>query len=362
MNRKPGFFLIAARVLIVLSVLFLSWTVAFYLTETFYSRIAWEPHDLIHFLINAMFGFVIFGIVVAIVGPLLIPKENHFFSEMIEAIRRISRGDFRVNLEHGQKNGKQRKKHPMVQLVNSINDMAANLKAMEEMRQEFISNVSHEIGSPLTSISGFAKALKNENLDQEQRHRYLTIIETECVRLSKLSDNLLKLAVLDSAGHPFHPTPYRLDKQLISIILACEPQWEAKKIDMNVEAEEVEVFADEDLMSQVWVNLIHNGIKFTPQGGKIRISLTRDRNQVLVRIADTGPGIAEQDQTLIFERFYKADKSRTRAVGGSGLGLSIAHKIMELHHGSISVCSRLGDGAEFTVSLPLRQAEGVSPR
>lgn len=359
MKKKPGILHTAGRVgliLLVLSVLFLGWTAAYYITAAVYLRIGWEPHGLLAFLINAVLGFFIFGITMAIAGTFLHPRENRLFTELIEAIRRISRGDFRVNLETGfeQRNGKSPRSHPYVQLVDSINDMAANLKAMEELRQEFISNVSHEIGSPLTSISGFAKALKDEHLDKEQRHRYLTIIETECFRLSKLSDNLMKLAMLDSARNPIHPTLYRLDKQLISLILACEPQWEPKKIDMNVEAEEVEVVADEDLMSQVWMNLLHNAIKFTPEGGTISVAISRSGKQAVVRIADTGPGILEQDQPRIFERFYKADKSRTRAVEGtgSGLGLSIAHKITEMHHGSISVRSAPGEGTAFTVLLP----------
>ncbi|WEK53199.1 MAG: HAMP domain-containing sensor histidine kinase [Candidatus Cohnella colombiensis] len=356
MKQRPNMFHIIVNFVGVIVALFICWTAVYYLTEAVYSRTTWEPHGLIALLINATLGFFLFGIIIMIVGPLVRKREHHLFSELIEALRRISRGDFRVNLESGVdgKNGRQRQNHPFVQLVNSINDMAANLKAMEELRQEFISNVSHEIGSPLTSISGFAKALKNEDLEREQRLRYLTIIEAECYRLSKLSDNLMKLAVLDSVQNPFHATTYRLDKQLIALILACEPQWQEKEVDMNVEAEEVTVVADEDLMSQVWVNIIHNAIKFSPQGGKINITLTMEKDHAIVRIADTGQGITEQDQLRIFERFYKADRSRNYAVGGSGLGLSIAQKIMEMHRGSISVSSRLDEGTEFTVLLPLR--------
>ncbi|MDF2926579.1 MAG: Two component system histidine kinase [Paenibacillaceae bacterium] len=354
--KRPGFLHIAANVLLVLVALFIGWTAAYYITGNIYSAITWEPHGLTALLINATLGFLIFGMVIAVVGPFLRPDEHRYFMEMIEALRRISGGDFHVNLDTGpsERTGRQWQ-HPYVQLVDSINDMAANLKIMEELRQEFISNVSHEIGSPLTSISGFARALRDENMDREQRRRYLTIIETECVRLSRLSDNLMKLAVLDSAQQPFHPARYRLDKQLISLILTCEPQWEAKGIDMDVDTVEAEIRADEDLMSQVWINLIHNAIKFTPQGGKITISLVLQESGKLaaVRIADTGPGVAEEDRTRIFERFYKADRSRNRSAGGSGLGLSIAHKIVEMHGGSIALSSRPGDGAEFTVLLPL---------
>ncbi|MFD1955446.1 sensor histidine kinase [Paenibacillus thailandensis] len=362
MRREPGFLVITGNVLLVLTALALSWTAVFYATEAIYVRLGWEPHALVVFLVNAALGFIVFGIGVMFVGRFLRPKQHRFFMELLEALRRISRGDFQVNLqtEFGRLNEKQRQRHPYAQLVESINDMAANLQAMEELRQEFISNVSHEIGSPLTSISGFARALKNDRLDREVRHRYLSIIETECIRLSKLSDNLLRLANLDSDRQPFRPSPYRLDKQLMSLILACEPQWEEKEINMSLEAEEVEVTADEGLMSQVWVNLIHNAVKFTPQGGSVSVVLTADDRHAVVRIADTGPGIPEQDQPRIFERFYKADKSRNRSAGGSGLGLSIALKIVEMHRGTISVSSKPEEGAEFTVSLPLTAEEGMA--
>ncbi|WP_328802510.1 HAMP domain-containing sensor histidine kinase [Paenibacillus sp. LX16] len=357
MKREPGLLHILARVLLVVLVLYLSWAAAYFIMEAIYSHMSWAPHGLFVFLMNTTLGFFFFGIISMTVRRFFQPREQHAFTEMIDALKRISQGDFHINLDWGLggRNGKHRRPHPYVQLVDSINDMAANLKAMEKLREEFISNVSHEIGSPLTSIIGFAKALKDENLDREQRDRYLTIIETECIRLSKLSDNLMKLAILDSERHLFRPSLYRLDKQLISLILACEPQWEAKKIDMTVEVDIVEVNADEDLMGQVWVNLLHNAIKFTPQCGGVSVSLSSNDDRAVVCIADTGQGINEQDQQRIFERFYKADQSRARTAGGSGLGLSIAYKITEMHTGSISVSSKVGEGTVFTVMLPLRQ-------
>ncbi|MFS0869250.1 sensor histidine kinase [Paenibacillus xylanilyticus] len=356
MKRKPGFLHIARNMIAVSLALFLSWTLSFYMTRALYSYFAWEPHELPAFLIDAMLGFIIFGIGIASISPLIRSREHVFFNEMIQALKSISRGDFRVTLgaEFGERIRRQRQNHPYAQLIDSINDMAANLNAMEELRQEFISNVSHEIGSPLTSISGFARALKNEHMPPEQRDRYLTIIETECVRLSRLSDNLMKLAVLDSSQHSAGVSSYRLDRQLVTLVLACEPQWESKNIEMNVELEEVEVTADEDLMIQVWVNLIHNAIKFTPQGGEIRIHLTKRSGEAVVQITDSGPGIGLQDRLRIFERFYKADTSRSRTEEGSGLGLSIVHKIVEMHAGSVSVTSEQGKGATFTVHLPLQ--------
>ena len=142
-----------------------------------------------------------------------------------------------------------------------------------KLRQDFISNVSHEIQSPLTSIRGFAALLKNDTLTAEQKNHYLNIIEAESKRLSSLSDNLLKLSALETGSEPLSIKEYRLDKQLEKVALMLEPQWSAKNIAMEADLEKLTIQGDEDLLSQVWVNLLHNAIKFTPEGGTIRIIL-----------------------------------------------------------------------------------------
>ena len=149
------------------------------------------------------------------------------------------------------------------------------------------------------------------------------------------------------------PRSYRLDKQIRDLILTCEPQWSGKGLDLDVSLDEVVTTLDEDLLSQVWLNLIHNSIKFTPEGGFIRVTLRRQADTIEFQIADTGIGIAEEDQARVFERFYKADKSRERSKDGSGLGLAITQKIVKLHQGSISLESTPGQGTTFTVSLPV---------
>jgi len=222
------------------------------------------------------------------------------------------------------------------------------------MRQEFISNVSHEIQSPLTSIRGFAQALHDEHLSVEERDHYLTIIETESMRLSRVTDNMLKLASLESKHMRLEPKSYRLDKQIRTLILAYEPQWIAKTLDMDVALEEVEILADEDLLSQVWGNLLHNSIKFTPEGGRVCVEAHQQRSTVECRITDSGIGIPEEAQAHIFERFYKVDASRERSREGSGLGLAIAQKIVELHQGTIGVASQAGAGTTLIVSLPVK--------
>ncbi|MCU6708483.1 HAMP domain-containing histidine kinase [Paenibacillus sp. J5C_2022] len=267
--------------------------------------------------------------------------------QLHEAALGIAAGNFSVHLPaHG--------KDELGQLAGSMNTMAESLSRIEMMRQEFVANVSHEIQSPLTSINGFAAALSSETLSAEERQRYIGIIRFESSRLSKLSENLLKLSSLDSQHHPFHPKPYRLDRQLRDVILANEPAWLAKRLQVELYAEETFITADEDCLNAVWTNLLVNSIKFTPDGGTIVFRLIRLENTAEVHVTDTGVGIAEEERERIFERFYKTDRSHNRHTGGSGLGLSISSKIVKLHGGTIELASSSADGrgAHFIVTLP----------
>ncbi|WP_144553376.1 cell wall metabolism sensor histidine kinase WalK [Peribacillus simplex] len=275
-------------------------------------------------------------------------KRANIYLEIIDALRKIANGDYNVQLDF-----KIDRKNEMTDIINHFNHMAKQLKQMEEMRQEFISNVSHEIQSPLTSIVGFAQALQYNKLTIEERNHYLHIIETESRRLSKLSDNLLKLTSLESEHHPFERTDFRLDQQIRTIILACEPTWLEKELEMDISLEKIRIFADQDLMSQVWTNLTHNSVKFTRHRGKITIRLQQIDDLASITISDNGIGISETDQFHIFERFYKADLARERTKSGSGLGLSIVKKIIEMHEGTISVESELDKGTTFTILLPI---------
>ncbi len=326
--------------------------IAFFLTEYLYQKLHWYPSPLLIQIINTLLGLFFAGTMIGMVSKLArrrgwIPEAN-LFASILDALERIARGDFSVRLtDEFQDN-------PMVsKLTESVNKMASELDQMESLRQEFISNVSHEIQSPLTSIRGFARALENDELDPAERHHYLSIIEMESMRLSRITEDLLKLAALEADKVKFEPHLYRLDKQIRSLILTSEPQWKAKDLDLDVSLKELEVIADEDLLSQVWNNLIHNSIKFTPQAGSIKITLQSRGGRIEFRISDTGVGISEEDQSRIFERFYKADKSRTGSNGGSGLGLSIVKKIIEMHKGTINVDSKIGAGTTFIVSLPM---------
>ncbi|MBE7148757.1 two-component sensor histidine kinase [Bacillus mycoides] len=338
---------VIGAIIALFSFLTIIWSIAFYVSSSIINALEINVSPFVTFLISDMVGFVFIVLIWVLIGVLMRPKREAMIWTIIEPIQKIAKGDFSVKIRNEEKYDGE-----IGVLVKSINDMTDELNAMEKMRQEFVSNVSHEIQSPLTSIKGFARALQDNNLSEEKRKHYLTIIETETTRLSKLSQNLLKLTLLESEEYTPERVTYRLDQQLKQIVLNIEPLWVEKEIELDLDLEKVHIIADQESMSQVWINLIHNSIKFTPSGGTITIQLKEHETLVEVRIRDSGIGISEEQKQHVFERFYKADSSRNRAYGGSGLGLAIVKKVLDLHQGEIKVESEEGNVTEFIVRIP----------
>ncbi|MDR2749396.1 MAG: sensor histidine kinase [Clostridiales bacterium] len=297
-------------------------------------------------LLSGLVGSVLFCAFAATLSSILGHRMKDNLTDALRdtvfyAIDQISKGNFDVFIDSNSNT-------PFSDLSDAINKMAQNLGSLETMRQDFISNVSHEIQSPLTSIKGFAALLQNDDLPPIERKRYAAIIEAESRRLSVMSDNLMKLSALDTGNNPLNVEDYRLDKQLRSAVLALEPQWSEKSINIDIKADKLTVTADSALLAQVWTNVLSNAIKFTPEDGTIEISATEDG----VIITDSGTGIAEEDLIHVFERFYKADKSRDRSLCGNGLGLAIVKKIVELHSGSVAITSSPGKGTSVKIGVP----------
>lgn len=323
-----------------------------------YEHLGVSMPDLPAYLINVVLGLLLLAFAVAMIRQYSISRAEQLpvmlkegvFESVIKATEKISKGEFNIELSHPKTRNEVEKLSG--ELTNAISKMAMELRKIDEMRRMFISDVSHEIQSPLTSIRGFAKALRIGNTGDEERVRYLTIIEEESLRLSKLSDNLLRLASLEAETIKYNPLPYRLDSQIVDMVLSCEPLWREKELAVETELDKVTVPADKELLSQVWLNLLYNSIKFTPNGGKIILYLRELTDQVEFKIADTGTGIADNDKKRIFERFYKADKARNRVNQGSGLGLTISSQIIRLHKGDIRVEDNQPSGTIFIVTLP----------
>lgn len=305
-----------------------------------------RPPDLIVYLASIALGILLAGMTALVIGRLtgrLNDDPNLIWNDLGDAMERIARGDFSVRLT-SPRGG------VLADVVASVNKMAAGLGSVEQQRQEFISNVSHEIQSPLTSISGFASLLRDGDLDDATRDHYLDVICAEAGRLSRLSDNLLRLSTLDSSDD-IDRQPVRIDEQLRSVVLMLEPQWTGKGLDVELATVPVEIDADADMLRQVWINLVTNAIRYTPVGGAVRVSVQASSGFCRVDVTDTGIGISDADLPRVFERFYRADKARSG--DGNGLGLALVKRVVDLHGGEVTVASEPGVGSTFTVTLPL---------
>ncbi|MET3292906.1 UNVERIFIED_CONTAM: signal transduction histidine kinase [Brevibacillus sp. OAP136] len=264
--------------------------------------------------------------------------------KLTRATEKIAGGDYAIGLDISRKD-------EIGTLATHFEKMTTALKQLDEMRQEFVSNVSHEIQSPLTSIQGFTQAIRTGEVGGAQQEVYLGIIEEESRRLASLSKQLLVLASLEKETGLFEPKQYRLDEQIRQVVLLLEQQWREKQLNVEVHLPEIQIVADLSMLNLVWINLIANSIKFTEPHGTITVSIRADK-MIVVTVADTGSGIAPEDVPHIFDRFYKGDKSRNRTASGSGLGLAISHKIIKRSGGEIEVQSEPGKGTVFTIKLP----------
>ncbi len=235
-------------------------------------------------------------------------------------------------------------------LERSFNQMASDLEGIEMFRNDFINNFSHEFKTPIVSIRGFARQLQSGNLNNEQRKEYIDIIVSESERLSTMSQNVLLLTKLENQSIVTEKSEFYLDEQIRNCLLLLEKSWSEKDIELDIDLDEIEYEFNEEMLSHVWINLISNAIKFTPERGKIRCALKRIGNSVVFEIEDNGEGMSEEVKSRIFEKFYQGDSSH--ATKGNGIGLNIVQRIVTLAGGSISVESEIGKGSKFTVRIP----------
>lgn len=270
-------------------------------------------------------------------------KALNPIKKVIAATHQVAQGDFsvQVNLKGICE---------LEELSQSFNKMTHELSSIETLRSDFVNNLSHEFKTPIVSIRGFAKLLKENNLTEEERKEYLDIIITESERLAELSTNVLNLSKYENMEIITEKAPFRLDEQIRRTIVLMEPKWSAKKITINVELEEAIYDGSEDLTQQIWLNLLDNAVKFSYPGGLINIFLNLWNDGIRFVIQDEGSGMDEQTKAHIFDRFYQGDTSHTKAE--NGLGLALVKRIIELCGGKIEVQSELGKGSVFNVWLP----------
>ena len=340
-NKPPFRFSFAARITFVvffclLISVFLTWGLASFLSSLGQLTANLLLYILLLLGISALITMVIFRL---LTPPLMASEQK-----MQDILDQIARGNFDVRIPLT------RSKY-VNQTIENINAALEELESLKIMRSNFISDFSHELKTPMVTINGFAELLLADDVSEEERKEYARIIYDESRRLTKLSKNILLLNKLNTQASVREQTEYALDEQLRQSLSLFMREMEQKDLQPECRAEEITFRGDPDLLQQVWVNLISNAIKFSPPGGKITVSLERQNNTAVVRIADQGCGMDEETLKHIFDQFYQGDASRTTE--GNGLGLAIVHRIVELMHGAVLVRSRPDEGSIFTVILPL---------
>ena len=266
-------------------------------------------------------------------------------TRLSEASRQIARGEFDLSLtyEGGIAEFKD--------TYQSFNTMARELKSIETLRSDFIANVSHEFKTPLTAIEGYAMLLQDHDLPKKDQAECAEKILQSAGRLSTLVSNILMLTKLEQQTGVVEKAPFWLDEQLRQVMVGLEPLWGAKDLELDLELEPLRYNGSEDLLYHVWSNLLSNAVKFSPQGAVLSVRLEKQEQSVVFTVTDRGPGMSEDVQRHIFDKFYQGDHSRRQE--GSGLGLPLAKRITQLCGGSISVHSQPGQGSTFSVTLPL---------
>lgn len=301
---------------------------------------------------SAAIIFMMTGSIVFLIVADIIVKP---ISRLTKVTDELAKGNYKVRVNYEGKD-------EISSLYASFNQMAVRLAKQETIRQQFISDVSHEFQTPLTAISGFATILKNENLTDEQRQKYADIILFNSNRLSHLSKNMLQLTLLDGEDTSLDKSEFPLIEQLNRVIEMEDNAALSKDIEIEFihPKKEFIIEADESRMEQVWINLLSNAIKYTNEHGVVTVEVRRTPTELQVRFEDTGVGMSQDAISHIFERFYRQDKSRT--IEGNGLGLSIVKRIIDLHHYKIDVESQEDVGSVFTVYIPYEMFTGLTKK
>jgi signal transduction histidine kinase len=287
---------------------------------------------------SALFSMFIVSIIIGIV---LSAVMSHIMvkhvTPLIDKMNQLASGDFKTRLKFSEPICN----HPTVsEITESFNQMAEELEHTEMLRGDFVNNFSHEFKTPIVSIAGFAKLLKKGNLTEEQKSEYLDIIEEESLRLSEMATNVLNMTNIENQTILTDVTTYNLSEQIRSCVLLLEKRWTNKNLELSLEFDEHNICACEELLKQVWINLIDNAVKYSPEYGLIVIKIREEGESYHISIANSGIEIPPEKQKKIFEKFYQADESHSSQ--GNGIGLSIVKSVIDLHGGQVSVDCKNG--------------------
>ncbi|MCD7748687.1 MAG: HAMP domain-containing histidine kinase [Oscillospiraceae bacterium] len=284
-------------------------------------------------------GSILMG---TIVGSFIDRAPLRALNKTIDGINKLARGNYETRLQVSELPA-------LGELAESFNTLAAELQNTEMLRSDFVNNFSHEFKTPIVSIQGFAKLLQKGNLTPEQQREYLDIIVAESGRLADMATNVLSLTRVENQEILTDVTAFNLSEQLRNCVLLLEKKWTAKNLDVMIDLEVYTIRASEALRKEVWINLLDNAIKFSPQNGEIAVQIQPDGEKLTVSVTNYGPDIPLEDQNRIFNKFYQGDTSHSGE--GTGVGLAVAKRVTDLHQGRIEVSSG-GGKTVFSVTLP----------
>lgn len=295
-------------------------------------------------LIILVTGALMIGLIITMITVKMFLQP---INDLSDATKKVAGGDFSVSIDR-------KTKEPEIdELINNFNRMVSDLRNIETLKTDFVANVSHEFKTPLTTIQGYSTLLQDEGLSAEERRCYTQYIIDATKQLSSLIGNILKISKLENRECDLEKTTFDVAEQIRQAILLMEAQWTAKSIDLDIDLVPAELEVNEELIMQVWTNVIGNAIKFSPGGGRIIIRSCVDGDSYRVEVKDFGLGMTEETVKRVFEKFYQGDNSHGNE--GNGLGLPLVKKILDFCEGSVSVESELGIGSTFTICLPIKK-------
>lgn len=304
-------------------------------------------YDIIKML---MFSSVIIVIFLLILTYIMANKISVPIRRISESTKEFAKGNFSVRVEEDTDGTTV---YEIAELAEAFNNMAAELEKSEEIKNTFISDVSHELRTPMTTIGGFVSGILDDTIPQNKQKEYLKIVYDEVNRLSRLVNSFLDITRLQSDKMDLKMTSFDINELIRIAIIGLESKLEERKIEveLNFDSEGCYVFADRDCIMRVVTNLLDNAAKFTYDGGKITVTVVQLQHEIKVSIRNTGCGISEDQKQMIFQRFYKADKSRSLNKNGTGIGLYLVKNILSAHGKNITVESVEGQYAEFIFTL-----------
>lgn len=280
-------------------------------------------------------------------GTLVTTVFLHFpmrpIKKLLRGMKRLAEGHFEERLDFEGVS-------TMKEMEDTFNTLASELQNTEMLRSDFVNNFSHEFKTPIVSLRGFARLLQREDLTEQQRREYVDIIVDESTRLANMATNVLNLTKIENQTILTDTSQFNLSEQIRKCILLLEKKWTLKNLEVTADFREYMISADEELLKEVWLNLLDNAVKFSPQDGEIAVKISRWEEKLHVSVHNHGPQLLEEEKKRLFDKFWQGDTSH--ASEGTGIGLSIVRRIVELHNGAITVESTPEETC-FTVVLPV---------